>query len=120
MSAHFFRVPLLTAFLLFGAEARADEPAKADPAKAEPLPPPRVVQPDPVPQLVVPFPPPHPVYHFPQVSRYEVWQNYGVDRRGYFRPLVIYSPSGPYYRYNHAPYPWASTHEFEFMPYVVD
>jgi hypothetical protein len=53
-------------------------------------------------------------------SAYEVWQNYGVDRRGFFRPLVVYSPYGAYYRYNGAPFPWTTTHQREFMPYVVD
>jgi hypothetical protein len=53
-------------------------------------------------------------------SAYEVWQNYGVDRRGFFRPLVIYSPYGSYYRYDGTPFPWTTTHQREFMPYVVD
>jgi hypothetical protein len=77
-----------------------------------------------------PLPPPHPVVEvppsyffaqpYPQRSAYEVWQNYGVDRRGFFRPVVIYSPSGSYYRYNGAPFPWTTTHPLEWMPYVVD
>jgi hypothetical protein len=67
-----------------------------------------------------PFPvPPYP-YSYPRVSRYEVWQNYGVDHFGRFRPLVIYSPYGSYYRANHEPFPWVPTHTDEFMPYVVD
>jgi hypothetical protein len=53
-------------------------------------------------------------------SAYDVWQNYGVDRRGFFRPVVVYSPYGSYYRYNGAPFPWTTTHQREFMPYVVD
>jgi len=62
------------------------------------------------------------IYVQPMVRRsaYEVWQNYGVDRRGFFRPLVVYSPYGSYYRYNGAPFPWTTTHQWEFMPYVVD
>jgi hypothetical protein len=49
-----------------------------------------------------------------------VWQYYGVDRTGYFRPRVVYSPYGSYYQYNGAPFPWTTTHQREFMPYVVD
>jgi hypothetical protein len=59
-----------------------------------------------------------PVY--PKRNPYDVWQYYGVDRRGVFRPRVIYSPYGSYYLYNGEPYPWAPTHPLDFMPYVVD
>jgi hypothetical protein len=81
--------------------------ARAD----DPLPPPRMVE-----TVVLP-PVLPPVY---RRSAYEVWQNYGVDRRGFFRPLVVYSPYGSYYRYDGAPFPWVTTHQREFMPYVVD
>jgi hypothetical protein len=66
------------------------------------------------------YPPPYapPVYY--RRSAYEVWQYYGVDRQGQFRPRVIYSPSGAYYLYNGAPFPWTSTRQLEFMPYAVD
>jgi hypothetical protein len=84
--------------------------AKGEPAEPEPLGPPRAVAP--APRVLY--------YSYPRVSRYEVWQNYGVDRYGRFRPLVIYGPYGAYYRYNHEPYPWTATHNWEFMPYVVD
>ena len=53
-------------------------------------------------------------------SAYDVWQFYGVDRQGRFRPRVIYSPSGAYYLYNGVPFPWTITHPIEFMPYAVD
>ena len=43
-----------------------------------------------------------------------------VDRTGHFRPRVIYAPSGAYYLYNGAPYPWVTTHERDIMPYIVD
>jgi hypothetical protein len=55
-----------------------------------------------------------------RVDRYAVWQNYDVDRFGRFRPLVINSPSGAYYLYNGAPYPWLSTHQFEVMLKTVN
>jgi hypothetical protein len=87
---------LFTLFVL-GSMVRADDT----------LPAPRTVE-----TIVI-----QPVY---RRSAYEVWQNYGVDRRGFFRPLVIYSPYGSYYRYNGAPFPWTTTHQREFMPYVVD
>jgi hypothetical protein len=51
-------------------------------------------------------------------SRMDVWQNYAVDRTGHWRPRVIYSPSGAYYRYNGQPFPWAEVHGLEFMPYA--
>jgi hypothetical protein len=53
-------------------------------------------------------------------SRYEVWQYWGVDRQGFFKPLVVASPYGAYYLYNGKPYPWAYTHPLDWMPYVVD
>jgi hypothetical protein len=60
-------------------------------------------------------------YHFPRrVSFYDVWQNYGVDQYGKWRPLVIASPYGAYYRANLEPFPWVETHTWEFIPYVVD
>jgi hypothetical protein len=75
----------------------------------------------PPPQPVIEAPPSYfvgtPIY---RRSAYEVWQNYGVDRQGFFRPLVVNSPYGAYYRYNGAPFPWTTTHQREFMPYVVD
>jgi hypothetical protein len=48
-------------------------------------------------------------------NRYEVWQYYEVDRWGQFRPLVIYSPCGAYYRINGAPFPWPETHDLDFV-----
>lgn len=60
----------------------------------------------------------YPGYH--RVSRYDVWQNYAVDRNGYFRPRVIYSPYGPYYRYNGEPFLYSITRQAEFMPYASD
>jgi hypothetical protein len=96
------RVTAAAILLVLGGHAFADDPV---------LPPPRVVETP-------------PTYFFSQPyyrrSAYEVWQYYGVDRTGYFRPRVIYSPYGSYYLYNGAPFPWTTTHQREFMPYVVD
>jgi hypothetical protein len=81
----------------------------------EKLPPPKgaIVQPfvvDPIPFMEFPH----------RKSHYAVWDLYGVDRTGHFRPRVIYAPTGAYYLYNGEPYPWVTTHEREIMPYVVD
>ena len=90
-------------WLAFPLVLQAQEPAKP---KADLLPAPK--------QAAVVFPAQH------RVNRYEVWQYYGVDRYGQFRPLVIYGPFGAYYLYNGAPFPWVQTHTHEFMPYLVD
>jgi hypothetical protein len=61
----------------------------------------------------------HPGYY--RRSRYEVWQYYGVDRTGHFRPRVILAPYySSYYLYSGEAYPWVSTHQRDFMPYVSD
>jgi hypothetical protein len=87
--------------------------ALADVARADdPLPAPRVVETQPS-YIVGPS-------FYARRSAYDVWQYYGVDRRGFFRPLVVYSPYGAYYLYDGAPFPWTTTHQREFMPYVVD
>jgi hypothetical protein len=43
---------------------------------------------------------------FMRDNRWDVWQFYGVDRSGYFRPRVVYSPYGSYYVFNGRPYPF--------------
>jgi hypothetical protein len=115
-------IPAALTFLSLAMPIRAaDQPPEA----AAPVPPaeetlgqPNPLQPNPVPV---------PMGYF-RVSRYAVWQYYGVDRHGGFRPLVVDTPDGAYYRANGRPFPWVPTHmrEFEqtivgdFMPYVVD
>ena len=89
--------------LALPAALQGQEPAKG---KAESLPAPKLAP--------VAFPAQY------RVNRYQVWQYYGVDSYGQFRPLVIYGPSGAYYLINGAPFPWVQTHSREFMPYVVD
>src|SRR5436309_3927711 len=68
-------MPLLALFAVYGV-VRADDP----------LPPPRVIE----------APPGYAIGNPPywRRSAYEVWQYYGVDRRGFFRPVVVYSPYG--------------------------
>jgi hypothetical protein len=41
-----------------------------------------------------------------------------VDRHGYFRPRVIYTPEGAFYYYDGRPYLYLSTHPLNFMPYA--
>lgn len=77
--------------------------------KEDPLPPPRAIAaPAPL------FPP-----AFVRPNRYDVWQNYAVDRYGRFRPLVIGYPYGPYYYADGKPYPWALMRSLHWLPYVM-
>ena len=106
----------------------------AEPPQPEQLPPPKTVTPQlvPPPSVVQPLPlapapfigQAHPLGLPPVVttrrSDYEVWQNLAVDRFGQFRPVVIMSPSGDYYRYNGKPYPWRTINPQNIMPYVTD
>ena len=55
-----------------------------------------------------------------RVNRYAIWQNYAVDRYGYFRPRVIYTPEGAFYYHDGRPYPYLTTHPLNFMPYAGD
>lgn len=84
-----------------------------DPPKEDPLPPPRVV-PQPAGPVHVLTPP-----AFVRPDRYAVWQYYGVDRRGRFRPLVIGSPHGPYYLSTGKSYPYALLHSMNWLPYIA-
>jgi hypothetical protein len=81
----------------------------------QPLPSPRIVPQADGPALKSP----PLLYSYPRVSRYEVWQNLAVDRSGRFRPVVIDSPYGAYYRYNHQPFPWTTLYPWEFAPYIM-
>jgi hypothetical protein len=110
MSWNVSRAALVGAILSLNGPAPA-----AEPAPAEPLPVPRKVLPE-----AIPLTPEFAFPAYPRASRYDVWQFYGVDRYGNFRPRVVYSPYGSYYLYNGAPYPWAPTRQMDFMPYVTD
>ena len=86
-----------------------------EPAKPETLPPPRTAAPVPgEPVTLVPL------TGYYRTSRYDVWQFYGVDRQGYFRPRVISSPFGSYYLYNGKPYPWETVQPRNRLLQVVD
>jgi hypothetical protein len=60
---------------------------------------------------------PAPPLGHPRVSAYEHWQYYGVDRYGRWRPLVVSTPVGDYYRYNGAPYPFTMNHPRSVVTY---
>lgn len=94
------RFALMAMLSLLGTLAWAAEPAEKAPK-------PRTVE-------AVPLEMSYPAYF--RHSHYDVWLNYGVDRRGNFRPLVVYSPYQPYYLYNGAPFPFSITRSTEFVP----
>jgi hypothetical protein len=99
---------LAGAILVLGAPAYGQDP----PAQ---LPAPRVLH---APVVPVPVIETYPGYY--RTSYYAIWDYYGVNRAGRFRPLVVYSPYGAYYRYNGRPFPWTQEHQGEIMPYIVD
>jgi hypothetical protein len=82
----------------------------------EVLPPPKEVQAQVSPPVVIALPPPTGFY---RTNRYDVWQAYEVDRRGGFRPRVIYSPSGAYYYRDGHPYPWTTTQPEVWKPVIL-
>jgi hypothetical protein len=55
---------------------------------------------------------------FERPDPYAVWQNYAVDRRGRFRPLVSTSYGGPHYVATGEPYPWMAEHPLAVRPQV--
>jgi hypothetical protein len=55
---------------------------------------------------------------FERPDPYAVWQNYAVDRRGRFRPLVSTSYGGPHYVATGEPYPWMAEHPLSVRPQV--
>jgi hypothetical protein len=77
------------------------------------LPPPRAL-----PQVVEPPLPMLPPT-FIRPNRYDVWQNYAVDRQGRFRPVVIGSAHGSYYLHNGKPFPFSSLHSLNWLPYIA-
>jgi hypothetical protein len=105
-------VVLATGLSVPGPFARGD-----DAPQAEPLPPPQRVVPEP--PLPAPDLPPYPA--FERRNRYDVWQDYAVNRQGRWRARVVYSPAGAYYHYNHEPYPYTPIRApLQFMPYATD
>ncbi len=104
----------LGALVSLGAPLRAADPAP------EPLPAPRLVTPPVAAPVVMPAPVVDPYGGFYRPSHLAVWDYYGVDRFGRYRPRVVYSPYGPYYLHNKEPFPWAQMYQREFMGYIVD
>jgi hypothetical protein len=78
----------------------------------EALPPPRVIA----------EPPPLVVFNpqWGRINYHAVWENYAVDRFGYFRPRVVLTPDGAFYYYNGRPFRWAYSRPLEWMPYAND
>jgi hypothetical protein len=104
---------------LAGAQEPGKQPKKDIEQRVAPkqmeelLPPPQIVPPG---NLLYPYARPT----FPQFGTRDVWQYYGVDSAGRFRPRVILSPFGAYYSVNGAPYPWTTTQPRLYMPYILD
>lgn len=100
---------VLVVLVLIGPRAAAEPPA------TEMLPPPHPLPP------AVGMPPPVPVEYmlFRRHNPYEVWQHYGVNRFGQWRPLVISTAEGAWYT-NGAPYPWAATHPELYVPRAIE
>ena len=50
----------------------------------------------------------------------EVWQNYGVDSMGRWRPVAYRSPfsTSYFYLYNGQEYYWPTVRPLDFMPYA--
>jgi hypothetical protein len=94
MTGTALRATLAGAFVMIGVSARADEPIlpAPRPLMGEVVGPVSYVRPDP----------------------YAVWQNYAVDRRGHWRPLVVPSYDGPRYLATGDPYPWWKEHQRSF------
>ena len=83
----------------------------------EVLPPPAAVLPPPVAEVPAGIPV---GVGFYRPSAYDVWQDYAPDRGGRWRPRVLYTPAGAYYRYNGMPYPFTTVNQRYFMTYVTD
>src|SRR5262245_54962933 len=98
MAGAALRVVLVGAVALLAGAATAGEPV---------LPAPRPV----VTPMVWPL-------GFERPDPYAVWQNYEVDRRGRFRPLVSPSYYGLRYVATGEPYPWLAEHQLSVRPQV--
>lgn len=93
----------------------ADDNAK--PPQPFQAPAPQAVAPQAVaPKMTPIFIPPN----LPRPGTREVWQYYGVDRRGRWVPRVILAPPTSYYYYNGAPFRYTTTQPSLVMPYIVD
>jgi hypothetical protein len=65
--------------------------------------------------LVMPTPP-----SFYRTNRWDVWQYYGVDRTGHWRPRVVLTPPPAHYLYNGAPFGLLPVKPRDYIPYIFD
>jgi len=56
---------------------------------------------------------------FYRPNRWDVWQYYGVDRTGHWRPRVVLTPE-PHYLYNGAPYGLLPVKPRDYIPHIID
>ncbi len=107
------RCVFLLAVMVFSlaASVAADEPAKPK-DQSRTLPPPTPVTP-----LVLPYYLPS---SLPHPGSREIWQYYGVDQTGRWRPRVILAPGDSYYLYNGQPFGQTTVQPRLFMPYAID
>ena len=55
----------------------------------------------------------------PPFGSRDIWQYYGVDSTGRWRPRVILAPEGAYDMRTGAPYPWITNRPNAFLPFVL-
>jgi hypothetical protein len=53
-------------------------------------------------------------------NRLAVWQYYGVDHNGRWRPRVALTGDGAFYLYNGMPYGLMPVNQLNVMPYLLD
>ncbi len=102
-------------FLIYIVLSLISPQASAQDKKEELLPVPRIEAPLFFPATNLLLPPPS-----PPVGPRDVWQLYGVDQGGRFRPRVIYSPAGAYYLYNRQPFPWTTTRPLLYLRTIAN
>lgn len=105
--------------MILPAAARADGPELTPLLPPEKLPVPQLL-PGPV-GMPMPMPMPDPTtVSFQRVSMYDRWQNYSVDRYGYFRPRVVLDLPMTYYYANGRAFPLLPVRQIDYIPHIVD
>lgn len=56
---------------------------------------------------------------FYRPNRWDVWQYYGVDRTGHWRPRAVLQPV-PHYLYNNSPYGLLPVKPRDYIPHIFD
>ncbi|MCS6849812.1 MAG: hypothetical protein NZ700_01425 [Gemmataceae bacterium] len=56
---------------------------------------------------------------YQRINRWSVWDYYGVNRFGSFRPRVIVGPDDAYYQYTGEPFPWIEMYQREWVPIIT-